>query len=61
VLRRYSDVVSTQSASTTSQNRFSSSPAKGREKIGSESKRGKHHHTMRAWRLSERSSERPMR
>ena len=37
---------------TTSQKPFSSSPATSRENTGSESKRGKHHHTMRADRFS---------
>src|SRR5437588_7057291 len=34
-------------SSTTSQNPFSSLPARRRERMGSESKRGKHHHVMR--------------
>ena len=47
VLRRYSDAISTASSSTTSQKPFSSRPDKSRQKIGSPSKFGKHHHTIR--------------
>jgi hypothetical protein len=47
VLRRYSDWKSTMSSSTTSVKPFSSAPASSRQKIGSPSKFGKHHHTMR--------------
>src|SRR5262249_15299015 len=47
VFRKYSDEDSTTRSNRTSQNPFSSSPARRRENTGSPSKRGKHHHTIR--------------
>src|SRR5262249_395878 len=47
VLRKYSLSEATAPSSTTSQKPFSTSPARRRDSTGSESKRGKHHHTIR--------------
>jgi hypothetical protein len=47
VLRAYPDFASTRSATTTSQNPFSSSPASRRQNTGLKSNAGKHHQTMR--------------
>src|SRR5215831_16964175 len=47
VLRKYSLSDATAASSTTSQKPFSTSPASSRDRTGSESKRGKHHHAIR--------------
>ncbi len=52
VLRTYSDCADTSPSSRTSVKPFSSSPASRRQNTGSLSKRGKHHHTIRAIRLT---------
>jgi hypothetical protein len=48
VLRTYSECADTKPSSTTSVKPFSSSPLTRRQNTGSPSKRGKHHHTIRA-------------